>query len=596
MRRWVALLLVAFAVVTVGPGATSAQEARMSLDDAIRGYENSSHTAFRGVTEDWSTHHVVFSHPEAGSAGEAKAQQDPRYWMQQIRRNAASAEFADSALVDDAAVKKKRQRHSKKIKRDWSVSMGSLATAGAGVFPAKFSLSTNGTPQCATDSVVYNTGLAGSVTQASIIAFNNLYKSPTCSGTVPATYWAYNTGGTIVTSPTGSFDGTQVAFVETVGAVANLVVLKWATGGTLTSPVTPTTSASYPSCAAPCMIKLPFNGSPTDTLSSPFWDAVSDTIFVGDAVGKLHKFHPVFGGGVPVEITTGGFPVTVSQSATKQALASPVYDSGTGQVFVGDGHASGGTADGEVHAILASTGALTNSQATICHGLGYVDPPLLDPAAARLYFVCGFDQAGGGVCASGVACIRQFAESFASGTAGSGEPVGTTADAHIYPGAFDNIYQTAASSSSPTGSLYVCGNPGGAPTLYRVPISANVIQTPVAVTALSSAAANCSPTTEFFNSATSTDWLFLSVTASGNRTGCSGACVYSFNATTALAAGANAFAGMKSAGGSSGIVIDNAGLNSTTVANIYYSTLGSQVCGTGGTGGCAVQATQGGLL
>jgi hypothetical protein len=344
------------------------------------------------------------------------------------------------------------------------------------------------------------------------------------------------------------------------------------------------------------MIELPFNGAPADTLSSPFWDAVSDTIFVGDAVGKLHKFHPVFGGGVPVEITTGGFPVTVSQSATKQALASPVYDSGTGQVFVGDGHASGGTADGEVHAILASTGALTNSQATICHGLGYVDPPLLDPAAASLYFACGFDQAGGGVCASGVACIRQFAESFASGTAGSGEPVGTTADAHIYPGAFDNIYQTAVSGTSPTGSLYVCGNPGGDPTLYRVPISANVIGTPVAVTALTSAAANCSPTTEFFNSATATDWLFLGVTASGNRTGCSGACVYSFNATTALAAGTNAFAGIAAAGGPSGIVIDNAGLNSTTVANIYYSTLSNQACGTGGTGGCAVQATQGGLL
>jgi len=593
--RWVALLLVAFAVVTVGPSPTSAQEPRMSLDDAIRGYESASHVPFRGVPDDWSAHHVVFSRPETGSAEEFQVQRDPRYWLQQIRlQSTAIVNPYDLALLDGALIRK-RTRHSKRVKRDWSVSMGSVATAGAGVFPAKFSFSTAGTPDCTKDYVVYNTSLAGSATQASILAFNNLYKTPKCSGAVPATYWAYNTGGTIVTSPTLSLDGSQIAFVQTVAGVANLVVLKWAAGGTITSPATPTTSAAYPTCTAPCMIKLPFNGSPADTLSSPFWDAVSDTIFVGDAVGKLHKFHPVFGGGVPVEITTGGFPVTVSQSATKQALASPVYDSGTGQAFVGDGHASGGTGDGEVHAILVSTGALTNSAATICHGLGYVDPPLVDPVAARLYFACGFDQGGGG-CASGVACIRQFAESFASGTAGSGEPLGTTADAHIYTGAFDNVYQTAASGTSPTGNLYVCGNPGGAPTLYRIPISANVIQTPVTITALSSGAANCAPTTEFFNNASSTDWLFLGVSALGNRTGCSGACVYSFNATTALAAGTNAFAGMTSAGGPSGIVIDNAGLSSTTVANIYYSTLSNQACGTGGNGGCAVQASQGGLL
>ena len=51
-------------------------------------------------------------------------------------------------------------------------------------------------------------------------------------------------------------------------------------------------------------------------------------------------------------------------------------------------------------------------------------------------------------------------------------------------------------------------------------------------------------------------------------------------------------------GGTSGVIIDNT-VGSGTMAGasqIYFSTLGNQTCTTsGGTGGCAVQASQGGL-
>jgi hypothetical protein len=672
MRRWFGLL-VAFLTIALGLKPAMAQESSMSLDDAIGGYETAAHMSFQGIPEDWSTHFVSFSPAEPGSAIEA----DPRYWIQQIRRRITAD--ATSTAWAEPDFERRRHRHAH---RDWSMDLGSGATVGAGQFPAKFSFSTNGTPSCTSDYVAFNTGLLGSATQASIVAYNQLYKSPTCTGTVPATDWAYNTGGTVTVSPILSIDGTQIAFVQTVSSVANLVLLKWNAGpathttpvathsstsltagtftaadvgalitgsnipadtyitaqsgttatiskaATSTTTITATVNAetaaapgvppsvatsSYSSCTAPCMTTIAFNGSPNDTTSAPFYDySGSDTIYVGDSAGKLHKFKPVFGSGTPVEVTTGGFPVTVSQSTTKEPLASPVFDSGTGQVFVGDGHTAGDTGDGELHAIVASTGTLTNSEATICHGTGYADPPLLDPTASRLYIGCGDDEGStsGTICTStsGNSCIRQFAENFASGTAGTPASLGTTADEHIYPGAFDNIYLDSSSGSSPTGNLYVCGNPGGEPALYRVPITSNGIGTPVSVATLSTttnttlASSLCSPVTEFYNTATSTDWMFVGTAGAGNQTGCTATgCVYNFNATTALPAEAStvktvATAGLTATSGASGLIIDNIGATTSTVANVYYSTLGNQACATsGGTGGCAVQATQSGL-
>jgi hypothetical protein len=58
--------------------------------------------------------------------------------------------------------------------------------------------------------------------------------------------------------------------------------------------------------------------------------------------------------------------------------------------------------------------------------------------------------------------------------------------------------------------------------------------------------------------------------------------------------GAIATAALPSAGGTSGIIIDNtiSTILEPGTSQIYFSTLGSQACGTTGTGGCAVQASQ----
>ena len=58
--------------------------------------------------------------------------------------------------------------------------------------------------------------------------------------------------------------------------------------------------------------------------------------------------------------------------------------------------------------------------------------------------------------------------------------------------------------------------------------------------------------------------------------------------------GALGTAALPAAGGTSGIIIDNTVGSGTQVgaSQVYFSTLSDQVCGTSGTGGCAVQASQ----
>jgi hypothetical protein len=574
----------------------------MSLDEAIHSYESAAHVRFQGLPDDWSFHHVVFSRPRPDSPEEYQVQNDPRYWFQQIR-HAAARTFGGLKPADFRPAVQLRS----KAKRDWSQCLGSSATAGALNFPAKYSLTVDGTPGC-TDFVVYNTSLAGSSSQASIIAYNNLYKSPVCTGTVPQTFWAYNTGGTVSNSPVLSADGTKVAFIQSSSSgiaslssssgIASLVVLKWPTGGggTGRSPITLSSNSSFPSCTAPCMISIPFANGSNDLNSSPFYDySGSDTLFVGGSDGGLHQFNSVFTG-TPSEVTTGGYPIAVSQD--NEPLSSPAYDSGLGLVFVGDLHGSGASNDGEVHSVNVSTGAVANS-AQLCVGSGYEGGPVLDPAAGELYFACANDSGAGPSCNSSQACLRQFTETSISGSIGIAQSIGSdSSNEAVGPGAFDNIYLTSTNGSSPSGNFYICGNPGGLATLYRIPITSNSIGTSVAIATLSStsiAGPDCSPVTEFFNSSTTTDWLFVSPTGKGSQSSCtSSGCVYSFNATTALAAGATASSGLASANGASGIVVDNIGASSSTVANIYYSTLSNQSC-TGGTGGCAVQASQGTL-
>jgi hypothetical protein len=147
----------------------------------------------QGIPHDWSHEHVIFSKPSSPEALEI-LEQEPRYQMQQAWRERLAL-LGDSAAAFDAEALQTVIRKPR-LKRDWSATIGDdTATIGNGMFPAKFSF--GNTANCANatnpDYVAFNTRSTGSATVATIIAFDNLYGSGLCTGTVPTVYWAYDT-------------------------------------------------------------------------------------------------------------------------------------------------------------------------------------------------------------------------------------------------------------------------------------------------------------------------------------------------------------------------------------------------------------------
>jgi hypothetical protein len=661
---------------------------------------------------DWSHSHVVFSQPATEDLAQLLGK-DPRYWQQLHRREQALALSAEASDLSSARF----QAGGNKIHRDWSQDLGSSASAGAGNYPAKFSFSiTKANCGSATkpDYVVYSTGLTGSGTQASVVAFDNLYAG--CSGTVPSVYWAYNTGGQILTSPVLSLDGSQVAFVQTSGGLAGLVLLKWkgSVTETVSSPGVPTlvSAALYLTCVAPCMTEVFLHDglgvAVDDTTSSAYYDYANDIAWVGGARGWLHKITGAFKG-IPTEVHTGGFPVQVSPPSTNP-LSNPVYDQVSKNVFVGD-------MGGFLYRVASATGTTTKS-AQLDHGTGLVEGLMLDVTSGLIYAFASSD--GTAACTGGVACaaVYKLTTTFASGAAGTKATVGNSVvlgstPNPAYRGAFDSTY---LKSMNATGNLYVCGNTGGTPTLYRIAITAGTPANGVAGPVLSTSTTPCSPVTGFANPNAvggATEWVFVSADTNGssaNPSACApGGCIFNFKDTpwqashaytvgqeildshfqiqavsvagtsaattpafsTTIATtttdggvtwenqgvlsastaawkantgyakgveiwdsnrnvelqtkGPNAVSGatapawsttiggstiegaggphwtnlgpiatygLKASGGTGGIIIDNTVTGAVAGSQVYFSTLSNQVCGTSGTGGCAVQASQ----
>lgn len=633
-----------------------------------------------GLPEDWTHHHAAFG--EAGTAEQAiqngifeqwlKTVSDPRYRLQRARRIAAaraqsatvqqnnfntesdvatsdapSDENRDRSFAPEMAGKiprgltkapippsrdradeghrldrwpnyplgRGRRRHNGEM-LDWSETLGSSGSLGLGNYPAKYSFSTS-SASC-TDWVAYGTGVPGGTSQATILAFTNLYTN-TCSGSVPSVNWAFNTGtgSTVLTSPVLSLDGTQIAFVENSSAgVASLVVLKWSAIGTPTSPDTLPNQASgsaYRLCAAPCMFSMSFGNNTNDSASSAWYDYGSDTVWVGDDQGNLHKFTGIFSGS-PGEVTTGGWPAAVSASP----LSSPVLDPVTGNVFVGDYNltadsactpSSSTTASpcGFLYSCNSSSGGLNAKSAQLDFNFGIVDAPILDQFAGRLYVPVGSDGEAGSSsnCGTGTPCaaIFQLSTSFTNGTAGTEATVGPGYD-FLLSGTFDNAYLTSANASSPTGHIYVVGNTGPANNaLYQISIASNLMSTTsiagptVALNFTNGYYAAGLGVTEFLNN--TTDYIFLGTIAFSNYSGCGAApsigvgCVVGFDVTSGSISGSTAPTGSSpAAGGASGIVVDNSG-SASGESNIYFSALANQACTTsGGSSGCAIQISQ----
>jgi hypothetical protein len=494
-----------------------------------------------GMPMDWSHRHVIFSEPSTFEQI-AQVTNDPRYWQQWYRNHVARALATDSVAPGDAGAVDPALRPTEAGRLvteassagAWSESMGSGATGGAGNYPAKYSAHIT-TASCS-DFVVFNTGLQGSATQATIVAYNNLY-SGGCTAPVPQTYWAYNTGGTVVTSPAFSQDGTQVAFVQqNAGLEGVLILLKWAPStGTVGHPVVlgAVSHNAYRNCTAPCMTSIFLkDGSGTDiddTTSSAFPDYNHDILWVGGAFGWLHKITGAFLG-TPGEVILGGYPVQVN---TGNSLSSPVWDRTSGNVYVGD-------YGGFFYQVTTASPPVVTASGQIDHGTGIVAGPVIDSTKDKIYIFSSSDGSTAcPVAAPTLPCsaVFEFAPGFAAGSKGAEAVVGTSQAAPpnpsaMYEGAFDSTYEA---SGTATGNFYVCGNTGGVPTLYQIPIVAGVMQTPVAGPARASATTGCSPVTDISNpngAAGIAEWIFASAQASGLGNSCAvgtGGCVMNFN-------------------------------------------------------------------
>src|ERR1039458_3621995 len=315
-----------------------------------------------GLPWDWSHEHLLFSQTD-DPAVQAIIQKDPRAFHQWLRRKGApygvplsSDSFAqsDGTLFESPSPEANVEPRSASgpvktaIKRDWGVSLGATSfnavnSAGTPLYPAKYKFNINAAPDCINDYAVFPTGAQGKTSssvvtpndQASIVAYNNLYSTQggtgaLCENTGPIVYWAYInatcpatvSSDPILSSPIISQDGTKVAWVTTTGKVQ---IVTYGVGYTSSGPAE---SALTPACIGTLMsggdnaslqtLTLA-NATHTPTsgvsVSEIFVDFTSDSAYVGDDDGYLHKISPFFtAAGALQEVTTSGWQASHSYS------------------------------------------------------------------------------------------------------------------------------------------------------------------------------------------------------------------------------------------------------------------------------------------
>jgi hypothetical protein len=555
------------------------------------------------------------------------------------------------------------------VRTDWGMSLSANGTVGVEMFPAKFDFDITKPPDCAKDYVVFNTSLAGGAAQASIIAFNELYSTQggaggMCGSSGPSVMWAYNTGtGSVVTSPVISGDGTKVAYVESVGAggVGSILhILQFKTGegtGIITPHAAPTTLAgAWSTCAAgtSCIANITFNGTvaSTDSNSSPFYNYNTDTLYVGDNNGFLHKFTGVFLG-TPTEVSSSFWPVDVNGTA---GLSSPVMDNVSVNIFVGDntgalsyvkevgsttGSCSGGgnatpclglslgASSGAVTTINVTIGATPTSNGTSPSG-AVTDGPIVD-GTAQVVFVTNGTETGGNNgtlietnTALGSSTVGQVIANIGIG----GNSAGGTP---IHSGAFDQAYLNSVDG---TGHLYVCGkdpNGNSRPAIFKLNINAGILNTNLTGTIMlgltDTSTEDCSPVTEIVNPNVTggpKEWIFFSFGNNANinqsfppdvipaSSPCftdNAGCLVSIDITSgvwppALVTNTVSLPANPGGASTSGIIVDNIAspVGSPQASSIYFSLTVNSASGTGNPSlpqcngvnglGCAVKLTQ----
>jgi hypothetical protein len=227
---------------------------------------------------------------------------------------------------------------------------------------------------------------------------------------------------------------------------------------------------------------------------------------------------------------------------------------------------------------------------------GFDDGPIVDVTAGFVYAFARADET------SNVTAVFQLhIPAFADAFDNANGPEVIVSNSATNPTAFlDGAFDDAYYASGGTGNLYVCGTSGTVNALWQIPIAGGVMGTPVFGPAVTTVDGACSPITEFLNG--TTDRIFLSVegnavTAAPINCVTGSGCVMSFDITNPLTWGPlkSTAATSTVTGGTSGIVIDNSS-SAGGASQVYFTPLSDQPCTTsGGTGGCAIQASQSAL-
>ncbi len=630
MRRFSSVLpALVLAICGSAPIARAQNFEPISLDDAINGYESAAHQSFLGVPTDWMSHQVAFPKPEPGSDAEYKVQQDPRYWMQQIRRAQP-----DSTSPSWYTVPSPIRSGSSNVKKDWAFSLGG-GTVAQNMFAAKYSFNAGSTTltsaNCTSDFAVYGLNVAGATGgQANLVALENLYSgsSPTgLCGTAPTVKWAYNvtteTGGTVPTSPVLSGNGQEVIFIESYSGGSILHILRWdsADGGTVGSSVKPTNAESaFSSCpggTSSCLVSITLGAGSTHTTtnSSPFYDYTHDIAYVGDDAGTLYRITPVLGSGTPVVKT---LQVATASTGSPAVLTGPVYDSDSELVLVG-------AENGTLYAVVASTMALATHPSVQVGWLGtscthpnnaLIDPPLVDSTNGF-----AFETATTGADKEHMVAVQVFttgtnSPTGSSWTAASTSDIGYGDDGcnsaswfSAHSPTFDNTYYTTPAS----GHLWACGAGTSTSTdardLYSIAFSGSPAVLATSGTLCTqggntcindSGHPQCSALTEIYNGATTTDYLFLGegLSGTGDFADLYGFTISTGGVGTAISGSPISYPSSATSGapaGISAIIIDNLATQAQA-SSIYFTTETESTTVCGSTSAyCAVKLTQSAL-
>jgi hypothetical protein len=467
-----------------------------------------------GFPQDWSQHQIVFSR-DALARNPDLILREPRVMQQLIERTQApnwgSLPGADSIAP--------RHGKSGSENRDWEVTdLGQRLRVNT--FPAKFSFDPSAPPSCADDYVVFALDIVG-VTggQANLVAFNNLYVNDDGTGycpvlTAPTVLFAYNVstdGGKLNTSPVLSLDGTEIAFVESLGGSSGAAifhVLTWTAGegaiGVAAPPASATTSMTSLTYAAK-----------SDTTSSPWVDYESNTAFVGADNGYVYQIAPAFYG-TPALVGGSNWPVLISSN---YELTPPVFDNSRGLLIIG-------SVNGNLYQVNTSEGLVTESLVVGLSGStspGIYATPIVD-IANGFTFVVDADASAAGAEILQVDTATLVVHS----TAHIGEGSSTGTVLHLRQPTFSNAYYTTPSD----GIITLCGTGASDTTPYQYTFGFDtngiMIETPLSAVQLSASDFDtCTGWDEFFNpyagvadtvTATAISSDVLTVTASNSFT------------------------------------------------------------------------------